>query len=157
MRVYIITVAVFSFLMSCKSKKDQSPGVLSKAKMQAVMWDMVRSSEFLNGFVLFKDPSIDKTARSQKWHDKIFQMHSITKQEFEKSYAYYEQHPELMRDILDSLSRKQISTRPYQSTPVTPANVDSPKTLAMPGQDVKNLPRDSIIKRRLLRKDIKSQ
>ncbi len=157
MRISFVIIAGIFFLMGCKDKKESSSVILSKAKMQAVMWDMVRSSEFLNGFVLFKDTAIDKTARSHKWHEKIFQMHEITKEEFEKSYAYYENHPGLMRDILDTLSRKQIPTQPYSSSRVTPAIVDSPKISVAPGPDVKSRSRDSIIKRRILRKDIKPQ
>ena len=157
MRISFFIIAGILFLTGCKDKKEASSGILSIARMQAVMWDMVRSSEFLNGFVLFKDTAIDKTARSHKWHDKIFQMHATTKEEFEKSYAYYEKHPGLMRDILDSLSRKQIPTQPYPSSRVTPAIVDSPKTAVTPGPDLKSWSRDSIIKRRILRKDIKPQ
>ena len=36
-----------------------------------------------------------------------FQIHHITRQDFDKSYAYYRQHPDLMKIILDSLSRRQ--------------------------------------------------
>lgn len=84
--------------------------VLPKKKMQEVMWDMIRAGEFLNSFV-YKDTSIDKVAESQKWYSKIYQLHKITKTDFDKSYAYYEAHPVLMKELLDSLSKKQVQPK----------------------------------------------
>ena len=81
------------------------------------MWDMIRAGEFLNGFVFYKDTTVDKVAESQKWYDKIYQLHKITKSGFDKSYTYYQAHPVLMKELLDSLSKKQV--------PVKPATQDS--------------------------------
>jgi len=92
-------------------------GVLPKKKMQEVMWDMIRAGEFLNSYV-YKDTSIDKVAESQKWYSKIYQLHKITKTDFDKSYAYYQAHPVLMKELLDSLSKKQAQPKipPGQGT-----------------------------------------
>jgi hypothetical protein len=67
---------------------------------------MISAGEFVNAFVIYKD-SIDKTAESQKRYGHVFQMHKITKAQFDKSWLYYRQHPAQMRPILDSLSKRQ--------------------------------------------------
>ena len=86
-------------------------GILPRKKMQEVMWDMIRAGEFLNNYVFNKDTSLDKIAESQKWHNKIYQLHKITKRDFDRSYAYYESQPVLMKEILDSLSKKQVQPK----------------------------------------------
>jgi hypothetical protein len=97
------------FLISCTDKNKIPNDILPKEKMQAVLWSMISAGEFLNGYILNKD-SVDKTAESSKIYGQVFQIHHITKEEFDKSYLYYREHPELMKVILDSLSRKQTYT-----------------------------------------------
>ncbi|HKZ65001.1 MAG TPA: hypothetical protein VJ111_01530, partial [Chitinophagaceae bacterium] len=66
MRKLVLIFLSFSFLLSCSDKNKLPKGVLPKQKMQEVMWDMIRTGEFLNSFVLYKDTAIDKVAESQK-------------------------------------------------------------------------------------------
>ena len=77
--------------------------------MQEVLWDLINAGEFLNGYILVKD-SVDKTAESVKVYGQVFQLHHITKEEFDKSYLYYREHPALMKGMLDSLSKKPTMT-----------------------------------------------
>jgi hypothetical protein len=94
------------FVISCKDK-DQIPNdILPKEKMQEVLWDLINAGEFLNGYIMIKD-SIDKTAESIKIYGQVFQLHHITKEEFDKSYLYYRERPALMKLVLDSLSKQQ--------------------------------------------------
>jgi hypothetical protein len=66
---------------------------------------MMNAGEFLNGYVL-KD-SVDSAAQRSKIYGQVFQIHRTSKEEFDKSYLYYRQHPELMKGILDSLIKRQ--------------------------------------------------
>ena len=103
------------FLACACSDKDQLPkGVLHQQQMREILWDMIRAGEFLNAFVINKDSSVNKVAESEKWYNKIYQMHKTSKAEFEKSYHYYSDHPDLMKELLDSLSKRQISTLPLR-------------------------------------------
>jgi Domain of unknown function (DUF4296) len=96
---------VLFLLTSCSNKEKIPKDILPKEKMQAVLWSMINAGEFLNGYVL-KD-SVDKETESSKVYGQVFQIHRISKEEFDKSYSYYRQHPELMKVILDSLSKRQ--------------------------------------------------
>ncbi len=104
-----LIVTVFLLLQSCASKEKVPEGVLPKQKMREVMWDMIRASEFLQGYVFSKDSTIDKVAESQKWNDKIYKIHKTDKATFERSFAYYKAHPLQMKDMLDTLARKFIT------------------------------------------------
>lgn len=98
---------VLFFCCSLYSCSEGVPkGVMPQKKMQAVLWDMMNTGEFLNTYVLYKDTATDKNAESQKWYNKVYKMHAITKADFDKSYDYYTAHPALMKEILDSLAKK---------------------------------------------------
>ena len=96
------------YLTSCKDNRLPKD-VLPQEKMQEVLWSMISAGEFLNAYILNKD-SVDKLAESSKIYGQVFQIHHITKEEFDKSYLYYREHPALMKVILDSLSTKQTYT-----------------------------------------------
>jgi hypothetical protein len=96
---------ILFLLLSCSNKDKIPKDILPAEKMQAVLWSMINAGEFLNGYVL-KDTS-NRTAESLKVYGEVLQLHRISKEQFDKSYSYYRQHPELMKVILDSLSKRQ--------------------------------------------------
>lgn len=103
-------------IISCSDRKKIPKDILPKEKMQAVLWSMISAGEFLNAYILIKD-SIDKVAESSKIYGQVFQVHHINREEFDKSYSYYRVHPELMKEILDSLSKKQLYTKEPLKSP----------------------------------------
>ncbi|MEP7376349.1 MAG: DUF4296 domain-containing protein [Chitinophagaceae bacterium] len=109
--VFIIGLLSFS-IYACSHKDKLPPGILPKQQMREILWDMIRTGEFLNGFVFNKDSSLNKFSVSEKWFNKVYQLHKITKAEFEKNYAYYNDHPVLMKEMLDSLAKRQVYIRP---------------------------------------------
>ena len=71
------------------------------------MWDLVQATEYLNAYVLNKDSIPDKTAEAVNWYENVYRLHHTSKTEFDKSYAYYKEHPLLMKEVLDSLAHKK--------------------------------------------------
>jgi CRISPR/Cas system CSM-associated protein Csm2 small subunit len=82
-------------------------GVISKEKMQEVLWDVLRA-EALSQEIIKKDSSKSSAVESAMLTKKIFSIHHITEEEFKKSYSYYSAHPDIMKEILDSITAKQI-------------------------------------------------
>ena len=150
MRKLLLIFSVLIFLVSCKDKDKIPKGVLPEKKMQAVMWDMIRAGEFLNGFVLNKDTLMDKAAESQKWYNKIYQIHRITKSDFDKSYAWYQDHPLLMKVILDSLSKKQVWERKPAQITVSADSVNRRDTPVIKAPNKRIF--DSLGRKRILKK-----
>ena len=75
--------------------------------MQAVLWDVIRA-QVLALEMGHKDSSINEISHNKALTKRVFEIHKITAAEFEKSYSWYTDHPDLMRIIFDSLSvRKQ--------------------------------------------------
>jgi len=112
-------------ISSCKNKNELPKDILPREKMQEVLWSMILAGEYLNGYVLIKD-SVDRVAESSKWYNKVFQVHQITQEQFDKSYTYYREHPALMKVILDSLVKKQPATL---SPPAIPGNPGESKRI----------------------------
>ncbi|MFI5133670.1 MAG: DUF4296 domain-containing protein [Chitinophagales bacterium] len=97
------------FLFACSGKNKIPRAVLPKQEMRAVLWDMLRADEFLAAYVLPKDSSLNKKKKSTELYEQVFRIHHINRDEFKKSFSFYQSHPSLMKDILDSLSAKQAS------------------------------------------------
>ena len=92
-------------------------GILSPDKMQEVLWDMIRADEFLVSYVI-KDTSVDRKTESIKLYDKVFNLHDISKSTFEKSFKYYQQHPEILKPIMDSLNARKTSADIGEPVPI---------------------------------------
>ena len=109
MRNLLFFLSALIFIISCGDNNKVPNDILPKEKMQSVLWSMISAGEFLNAYVLNKD-SVDKIAESSRVYGQVFQIHHISKDEFDRSYLYYRLHPDLMKTILDSLSKKQTYT-----------------------------------------------
>ena len=99
----VLTICLLAFLIGCKN--DNAPsGVLSKDEMRSVLWDMMRADQFLADYVFSRDTTLNKKSESIKLYREVFDIHHISKEQFQKSYTYYKTHPLLLKVIMDSLS-----------------------------------------------------
>jgi hypothetical protein len=111
MKKSFLVIFTIIFFIACSNKNKVPKGILPKDKMEAIIWDMTRTGEFLTNYV-FKDSTINKTAKSLEWFDKVYSFHHVTKDEFEKSYEYYKKHPALLKQIVDSLEKRNPGNNP---------------------------------------------
>ncbi len=151
MKPFFLILQILPFVLACSNKNDLPEGILPPPKMQEVMWDMIRAGEFLNGYILNRDSSIDKPAVSQKWYYKMYQVHKISKKDFDRSFAFYQDHPLLMKSLLDSLSKKQVPFKPpvQISVPVKDSVI---KRVSPPSIDQQKKIIDTLRKRKILKK-----
>ena len=119
---------LFSFFLlliffSCKANKIPDD-ILPPEKMQEVLWDMIRADEFLVSYVI-KDTSVNRKTESVKLYQKVFEVHDISKSAFEKSFKYYQLHPENLQPIMDSLNARK-SDREIGETPLIEPDIQKP-------------------------------
>ena len=110
-----LPVILLAFIIfSCSGKNKIPKDILSQPKMEAVLWDMISADEFVAGYVLPKDPSMDKKQESIKLYDEIYRIHKTNQEQFEKSLSFYQSHPSLLMDVLDSINAKHstVISRP---------------------------------------------
>ena len=100
----LICLCLAAVVCSCGGKQPKGT-VLATGKMQEVMWDMFLADAFTDKY-LKTDSSKKELAQSAALQKKIFELHKISKEDFYVSYDYYNNHPDLMRIMLDSISAK---------------------------------------------------
>ena len=118
------------FILACRRGEQIPNDVLSKEKMQAVMWDVMRADQFLSAYVLSKDSSLDKVTESLKYYQDIFTLHQVTREQFQKSFSFYKDHPQLFKTIMDSMSqsRAEAPTSQIAAPTVTVQPIPAPDT-----------------------------
>ena len=100
------TLTFLMIFAACKSNKN----ILPQQKMKLVMWDIVNADEWIK-IAAIKDSTIVLKKENIALYNKIFALHKITKDEFYSSYNYYENHPNEMKILLDSISAYGIKKR----------------------------------------------
>ena len=121
-------ISIIMLLASCKGKDKLPAGILPQDKMVEVTWDMMRTGEFLTSYV-FTKPNVDRSAEAQLWYDKVYAMHNTTREQFDKSYAYYREHTELMKAVMDSISKKNVTpAEPFPTVVAEPEAVKQDTT-----------------------------
>ena len=112
MRSFFITCLLLVLMVACSDNDKRPKDILTENQMRELMWDMIRTGEYLNGFVTNKDSSISKKPVIEKWLAKVYQLHKVNREVFDKNYAYYQSRPALMKSILDTLAKRQVYTKP---------------------------------------------
>ena len=103
---------------SCGGKDKLPSNVLPTDKMREVLWDVMRTDQFLTDYVFTRDSSLNKDQTSIDYYRRIFASHGITREQFSTSFAYYKKHPEYLKTVMDS-----IASRPE----LEPAELYKPK------------------------------
>jgi hypothetical protein len=90
------------FFAACKSPNKMPDDVISINKMKLIVWDMIRAGAFSeNKFGKYPDTLKMKTI---EMFQQVFAIYGITKDEFYRSYRYYEEHPDKNKVLMDSVS-----------------------------------------------------
>ena len=116
----VLLMTLVIFVVSCNGRKKQ-PRILSKEEMGKVTWDIMLVDEHANG--LYRDSTIKNIDKERlKLYLKVFQVHKITREDYNASIRYYAAKPDQMKIIFDSLSAKGERARILRSTLVKPAS-----------------------------------
>ena len=119
MKVAIPGFFLLVMITSCGEKNKVPKGILQPQKMEVVLWDILQADAFLKEFVINKDSIVNDTSVSKGVYEKVFQFNKISAAQFDTSFAYYQRHPALLKEILDSIysKRQRTGTTPHQDQP----------------------------------------
>ncbi|BFG69243.1 hypothetical protein KACHI17_01240 [Sediminibacterium sp. KACHI17] len=96
--------------MIAACSNDTDAHIIPKDSMQAIMWDMMKADEvFIRKLVA--DSNAAKNKEDVKLYETVFRIHKINKDRFFESYRYYEAHPILLKEIIDSIDSKSNRER----------------------------------------------
>lgn len=118
------------FILSCSSKHEIPPDVLPRPELQSILWDMLKADEFVLNFQR-KDSTRTTKDKSTLLYEEIFRIHKTTKSQFEKSITFYSQHPDLFKDVLDSMEKQKsaIIGQSYKPRPADSLHLKKPNAL----------------------------
>lgn len=146
-KCFLFLFTLNCFFISCTNKNKIPRDVLSKKKMESVMWDLTRADLFVSDFVM-KDSSLNRKEESVKLYETIFQLHNTSRKQFETSLSFYESRPDIFKEVLDSLNAtarlaEQNAYKPREKVDSLSSDTTSPSR-ARPPKAI--LRRDSLLK-----------
>lgn len=105
-RYFLVYMVLLMMGLSGCSRTTDKRQVLSKTKMEAVMWDVIRADVYTYDH-LRKDSTSSDTLANAALQLKVFQKHKITRDQYYSSYQYYTEHPDDLKEILDSIASRK--------------------------------------------------
>lgn len=95
----VIPILILTLSVACSNNTSD---ILPQQKMKEIMFDLLAVDEFINTSNI-RDTNFIKSRKNLELYHQVFQLHRTTKDQFYKSYLYYQQHPLMYKSILDSL------------------------------------------------------
>jgi Domain of unknown function (DUF4296) len=116
----ILLLSLFAF--SCIEKTKTPSGVIGLEKMEKVLIDVTLAEELVRN-LKGKDTMPSVNERMIQEFDKIFSQHGITREDFRKSYEFYQSRPDLYKVIADSMNAEgtRIRNQTYLKMPIPPS------------------------------------
>jgi len=135
-------------LAGCTGKDKVPSGIIPRAKMENILWDMIEADQFSAVYLVKDSARINIKTEDLRLYQQVFRLHGVSRDEFRKSFKYYEDRPDLIRTLFDSVLsrgnrlRTESYSKPVQAPqpsvtqpPVTPApSIPPVKTPARPGR-----------------------
>lgn len=102
---FLLILSIIVFL-SCTDKTRIPNGIISKQKMEKILWDMIQADRFSSQYLKKDSATKNIKLENLKLYEQIFQIHGTSKEEFAKSFRFYLNRPDITKTIFDSLAAK---------------------------------------------------
>lgn len=142
MKHLFVCSLIFWWLLACSGPSSAPSDVLPAAKMEAVLWDLLRAEQFVSNYVVGRDSSLTAKAKGPQLYTAILKKHGLTDSLFQRSLEYYKKHPKHLLPILDSIGQQAppaptpiattaptnpVDSQPTSSPAITPPPAPSPE------------------------------
>lgn len=106
--LFLLAIVILGY--SCNNKEKAPEKLLSRDKMEDILWDLMRADLFINNYMLVKDTALDKKKQGIELYSQILKLHKVSQEQFRESFLYYRSQPDELKVLMDSLSHhKDIS------------------------------------------------
>jgi len=122
----IIAGLLCVMLMVGCSEKDSIPsGVMGKEEMGSILWDMMQADQYATTYLIKDSSRVNVKMETLKLYEEIFRLHKVTREEFRKSFQFYQDHPDITRTLLDSLTARgnRMRSESYMHSPAAANSV----------------------------------
>ena len=119
MRAILVTLMTVC-LLGCTNTTKVPDDILSKRKMEGILWDMIQAERFNALFQIKDSASTNIELEKFKLYEQVFAIHKTSKDDFIKSYKYYLSRPDMAKVILDSMTAKaeRLKAESYRAVPL---------------------------------------
>ena len=109
MKRIIMALWMTGLAFSCSREEKMPKDILAKEKMGTVLFEISMAESRLENFT-FRDSTVNRDSALRVELDRVLLVHQLSQEGFRKSYDYYKMHPELMKDMMDTVyARSQRS------------------------------------------------
>jgi hypothetical protein len=119
---------VLILVVGCSDKNSTPSGVIPREEMEKVLWDIMEADQYASNYIVKDSAHVDVKEERLKLYQHVFQLHKISREDFTKSYKYYEAHPDVTRSMFDSLVARgnRMRTDFYSRPQPPPPSVSTP-------------------------------
>src|SRR5258708_1762778 len=138
-------------VVGCSDKDKVPSGIIPRDEMEKILWDMVQADQYSSMYLLKDSARINVKTETLKLYEEVFLLHQVSREEFRKSFRYYQEHPELTRNVFDSLLARgnRLRAESYSRPVLTPPKPVVTVPAAAPGNPaMKNKPSSGTILKR---------
>ena len=112
---FLFSLVVFT--IACTNTTKAPKDVISKQKMEDILWDLIQADRFSTLFLARDSAEVNINLENIKLYQRVFQIHKISKDDFIKSYKFYLSRPDITKVIFDSIAVKAERQRPDMYKP----------------------------------------
>ena len=111
---FLLFITLILLTFGCIQDKKIPKDIIPQNEMRKIMWDLMRADAYVATFIM-KDSTRNQKTESAILYEKIFDIHSTSREAFKKSLAFYESRPDLFKAISDSLRSDERRALEYQT------------------------------------------
>ncbi len=126
----IAVVGLICLLAACTNSNTEPAGIIPRAQMETILWQLMLSDEYINT-QLAKDSLKKAPVEKMKIYQEVFDLNKTSLGMFKTSYQYYMAHPDVAKEMFDSISVRAARIRADRYKP-KPVAADSVKPIATP-------------------------
>jgi hypothetical protein len=98
---YLYLTALF-FIVACQfSEKGKAP--VAFEKMPRIVWELMQSDGYYSK-ISFQDSTLKGKRKNVEMYQQIFELNKVTAKDFYSSIDFYEKHPLLFKELMDSVA-----------------------------------------------------
>jgi hypothetical protein len=135
----IAIVSLLLLTMACGQADRVPEGVLSKEDMRDVLIDMNFADAYSGDTGGGNTPTPDsiRQQRLKVYFAQVLQLHKLTPEQFNKSYAFYESHPDRMKQVYEMMRDVVMAEKnSSESDSRVKEYINNPKALLPFGENV---------------------
>jgi hypothetical protein len=117
-------IVLFLFAMGCTNPGHVPAKIIQKDSMRNILWDLMLADQYSTVYLIKDSAQKDIKLETMKLYQQVFDLHRVTKAEFDESYSFYLEHPNISAVLFDSLAamanRKRNEAYRIPTKPVIP-------------------------------------